>query len=237
MARKRKTRPSAARPAASRDGSAKEKIIDAFLALLAEKSYEQIGLAEIADRAGVSLADLRAEFGSTFAIIAAHVKEIDRSVLADIDADMAEEPAREQLFDVLMRRLELLSPHKEAVRSLMRSAMRNPALALALNALAVRSQQWMLTAANITAAGPLGQLRAQGLALLFANVLRIWVDDDEKGLPRTLAALDRALASGQRWAGLLDDVCRIPENICKRVSRRRGRSRKSDRAGDEAAAA
>ena len=130
-------------------------------------------------------------------------------MLAEIDPDMAEESPRERLFDVLMRRLELLAPHKEAVRSLLRSARRNPPLALALNAMAVRSQQWMLTAAGIGASGPKGMVRAQGLALLFANVLRTWVDDDDDNA-RTLAALDRELARGQRFAGLLDDLCRIP---------------------------
>ena len=63
------------------------------MALLAEKPIEQIGLAEIAERAGVSLAELRGEFGSTLAILAAHVKELDRKVLAGGDADMAEETA------------------------------------------------------------------------------------------------------------------------------------------------
>ena len=61
----------------------------------------------------------------------AHIKEIDRTVLAGGDADMAEEPARERLFDVLMRRLEALAPYKDAVRSIMCSARRNPGLALA----------------------------------------------------------------------------------------------------------
>ena len=56
----------------------------------------------------LSLADLRAEFASTLAILAAHIKEIDRKVLAGSDADMAEESPRERLFDVLMRRLEVL---------------------------------------------------------------------------------------------------------------------------------
>ena len=112
------------------------------------------------------------EFGSTLAILAAHMKEIDRAVLRGIDADMAEEPPRERLFDVLMRRIEALAPHKDAVRSLARSATRNPGLAFALNGLAVRSQQWMLTAADISASGPNGMVRAQGLALLFASVLR-----------------------------------------------------------------
>ena len=103
---------------------------------------------------------------------------------------MAEEPPRERLFDVLMRRLEILTPHKAAVRSLTRSAMRNPPLAFALNGLAVQSQQWMLTAADIGASGPRGMVRAQGLAVLFASVLRTWVDDDDPGLARTMAALD-----------------------------------------------
>ena len=77
------------------------------MALLAEHRFEQIGLAEVAGRAGIKLSQLRAEFGSTLAILAAHIKDIDRTVLAGGDADMAEEPARERLFDVLMRRLEV----------------------------------------------------------------------------------------------------------------------------------
>jgi len=216
-------------------GSPRECIIQAFMTLLAEHPIERIGLAEIAERAGVTLAELRGEFGSPLAILAAHVKELDREVLAGADADMAEESPRERLFDVLMRRLELLGDHKEAVRSLLHSARRDPPLALALNAMAVRSQQWMLTAAGIGASGPKGMVRAQGLALLFANVLRTWVDDDDDNT-LTLAALDRELARGQRFAGLLDDLCRIPQAACNWRNRMRqsGRSRRGR--GERAAA-
>src|SRR4029453_5295884 len=111
---------------------------------------------------------------------------------------------------------EVLAPQKDAVRSLMRSAARNPGLAFALNGLAVRSQQWMLTAADIGAHGPRGVVGAEGLALLFASVLRTWINDEDEGLARTMAALDRALARGQRWAGFLDDLFRIPASACRR---------------------
>ncbi len=222
----------------SSDKPARERAIDALMALLAEKSFEQIGLAELAEAAGLTLAELRAEFGSTLAILGAHVKELDRQVLAGGDADMHEEPPRERLFDVLMRRLELLEPHKEAVRSLMRSARRNPGLALALNGVAVRSQQWMMTAAGINASGPKGMIRAQGLALLFANVLRTWVDDDDEGKARTLAALDRELGRGQQMVGLLDGLCALQERACDAVGAlRRPRRRRRDRDDDEAYAA
>ena len=197
----------------------RERIIEAFMALLAEQPFERIGLADIATRASVSLPDLRDEFASPLAIVAAHIKEVDRQVLAAIDPDMAEETPRERLFDVLMRRLELLAPHKPAIRSLVRSARLNPALAVALNSLAVHSQQWMLTAAGIGASGPKGTVRAQGLAVLYANVLRVWMDDLDEGQARTLAALDRELARGQRFAGLVDDLFAIPERLCQ-VTRR-----------------
>ena len=210
---------------ASTDSSAsmtlRERIVEAFMRLLAERPFEEIGYAQIATRAGVSLAELREIFGAKLAILSAHAKDIDRRVLRAEDAEMAQESPRERLFDVLMRRIELLEPHKAAIRSLLRSCTRDPALALAVNGVAVRSQQWMLTAADIDAAGPRGMLRAQGLALLYASVLRTWVHDDDPGHARTMAVLDRALARGQRWSGLVDGLCRIPRCIGRGRRRRR----------------
>jgi len=215
-------------------GSDRERIIAAFMALLAEKSFERIDLGEVAARAGVSLGAMRGEFGSTLAIYAAQVKAIDRAVLEGGEGDMSEEPPRERLFDVLMRRIEALAPHKEAIRSLLRSARRNPPLAFALNGIAVRSQQWMLAAAEIHASGPRGMLRAQGLALLWARVLGTFVNDEEEGHARTMAALDRELGRGARWVGLLDDLCRFLPGGRPRRRRRRDLDEEPD---DEATVA
>jgi len=226
----RSSRPPTAPPPAND----REKIIAAFLNLLAAKRIEKIGFADIAAAARVSLAQLRGEFPSSLAILAAHIKSVDRAVLGLDFSDVEAEPPRERLFDVLMRRLEILAPHREAVRSLLRSARRNPPLALLLNAMAVRSQQWMLTAAGIGASGPGGMIRAQGLAALYSAVLRTWIHDNDPGLARTMAALDRSLARGQRFAGLLDDLCRVSERICQLWPRRR--RRRSEDSEDTAAA-
>jgi len=79
----------------------------------------------------------------------------------------------------------------------------------------------MMTAAGIDAAGPRGMIRAQGLAALFASVLRTWVDDEDEGSARTLAALDRALDRGQRMNGMLDGLCRFVPSRCLHRRRRR----------------
>lgn len=229
MARK----PVPAKPAPEK--SDREKIIEALMALLAERPYEEIGFGDVAARADVPLHRCRAEFDTLVSVLAAQMREIDRKVLAGGDADMAQEPPRERLFDVLMRRLEALAPHKAAVRSLARSARRNPPLALALNCLAARSQRWMLTAADIDSGGLRGAVRAQGLACLYADVVRIWLDDEDPGLARTMAALDRQLARGARWARGLDDLCRLAPNPCRFVSRFRPRDRRREDPGEQPA--
>jgi len=205
--------------------SDRERIIEAFMALLAEQGFEDIGFADIAARSGVSLARCRAQFNSLLAVLAAQIEEIDRKVLAGGDETVEESP-RERLFDVLMRRLEALAPHKAAVRSLARSASCNPGLAFALNGLAVRSQQWMLTAAGISGSGTRGLIRAQGMACIYADVLRTWIDDDDPGLARTMAALDRNLARGESWSRCLDGLCRLVP------SPRRGDRRHRDHPND-----
>jgi len=220
MARKSKRKRQAPSAPPPRGSSDRDKAVDALTALLAEHSFEEIGLAEVAGRAGLKLSQLRAEFGSTLAILAAHFKDIDRAVLAGGE-DMTDETPRERLFDVLMRRLEALAPYKAATESLMRSARRNPGLALALNTMALRSQKWMLEAAGISAAGPRGALWAQGAALMFARVLDVWLDDDEPGLDRTMAVLDRGLASAERWAGFIRDLCALPRCLARGRRRRR----------------
>ena len=224
------TETAAAPPPPPRGDTDRDKAIDALMVLLTEQPFERIGLADIAARADIKLSALRAAFGSTLAIFAAHIKDIDKAVLDGDDDDMAEEPARERLFDVLMRRLELMAPYKEAVRSMLRSARRNPGLALALNTMAVRSQTWMLEAAGISATGPRGALRAQGGALMFARVVEAWLDgeDDEDSLDLAMAALNRGLASAERWDGFVGDIISLPRCLIRRRPRHRRRAHDED---------
>jgi AcrR family transcriptional regulator len=214
-------------------GQNRDKIVDAFLALLAAEPFERVDLRAVAERAGVSLAELRKEFASTLEMLAAFERDTDEKVLAaGLDAELADAPARERLFDVLMQRIEVLKPHREAVRSLARSARRNPPFALALNGLSLRSAQWMLAAARIDSGGLQGCVRAQGLVIVMARTYRVWFDDEDQGLARTMAALDRELANGERTLNLLGGLCRFVPRFGGGGWRRRPRGE-----GDETVAA
>lgn len=168
-------------------------IIEATFALLAERRFDQLSVRAIADAAGVSLATLNQHFAGRLAIIEAFSRRIDQAVLSGDYSDMADENPRDRLFDVLMARLDALRPYRAALKNLMASARRDPALALQLNAVAYRSQTWMLAAAGVSATGWRGRLATQSLTVAFAQVLRVFLSEEDPGLPRTMAKLDGVL--------------------------------------------
>ena len=122
---------------------------------------------------------------------------------------LADEAARERLFDVLMRRLDALAPYRLALQSVAEWVRREPLAAAALNGVATNSMRFMLAAAGIEAEGATGAIKLQGLVLAWARVLNVWFEDDDPGLARTMAALDKELARGETWVARVDDLDRL----------------------------
>jgi AcrR family transcriptional regulator len=210
MARAAKTAPTA-------KADPRARIVDALMELAGERAWEDISISDIAARAGVSLADFRDAFPSKGAVLAGLSRRIDRIVLDDTGDELAGEPAKDRLFDVLMRRLDAMTPYRAGLEAVARWARRDPVAALALNQMAVNSMRFMLEAARIDAEGPLGLAKTQGLVLVWLRVLDVWFDDDEGDLSRTMAALDRELARGGEWARRAEKLHELAQplrNLC-----------------------
>ena len=233
---------------------ARGKIVDALMELSSEQCFEDISIRDICKAAGVSLADFRDAFPSKGAVVASLSRRIDRAVLAQDSSELADESPRERLFDILMRRLEAMALYREGLREATAWLTRDPAAALAMNQVVVGSMRFMLEAAGIgVEGGAAGAIKLQGLALAWARVVRVWLDDDDPGLSKTMAELDRELTRGERavagvdrlndLASPLRALARAAFDARRRVRGRPHRVRKDDAAdsgaggGDEAPAA
>jgi AcrR family transcriptional regulator len=185
--------------------SPRDAAIDALMALLAERNFRDIGLDEIATRAGLSLSGLRAAFAGKVAILAAFSERIDLAVLAGGAAEGDSE--RDRMFDVLMRRFDALQPYRAGLKGLARSTQRNPALACATLLASDKSMGWMLAAAGIRHGGFLGTISRGGTGLVFAEAMATWLDGEAADNEKTMAALDKALRRGERAMGYVRDAC------------------------------
>ena len=206
----------AAKAAATPKADPRGRIVDALMELAGERRWEDISISDVCARADVSLADFRDLFPSKGAVLAGFSRRIDRIVLEATGDEMAGEPARERLFDVLMRRLDAMAPARRGLREIAGWARRDPLAALALNQMALNSMRFMLEAAGVSPDGPLGLAKTQGLVLIWLRVLDVWFDDDDPGLAATMAALDRELTRGGEWARIgerLGDIARPLRNL------------------------
>ena len=190
-------------------GTARDAVVEALMRLASDRPWDDIEIGDIVEEAGITLARFREVFPSKGAVLAAFARKIDMVVLEGTTDELADEPARERLFDVFMRRIDALTPYKAALRRINFAVRRDPLTLAALNRVAINSQRFMLAAAGIPTEDRLGMLRIQGAVLVFANTMETWYEDDGEELARTMARLDRELKRGERVMERAEDASRV----------------------------
>ena len=170
-----------------------DRILAAALGLCAERRWRDVTMEAVAEASGASLQRVHAFFPDRAAFLIALMDRTDKAVLSGHDFADAEEPCRERLLDVLMRRFEALTPDRAAIRSIMRDAGADPLATLCSLPAFRRTMSWSLEAAGIGASGPMGAIRIKGLALIYLSAMRVWLKDESPDLSATMARLDRDL--------------------------------------------
>jgi ubiquinone biosynthesis protein COQ9 len=210
--------------------TARDRIIAAALKLAAERPWSDITLLNIAQEAGLTLADLRCEFATKNEILIAFARGIDDQILRIAPSHNGGAVAsRDAIFDIVMSRFDALAPYKPALRAIAQSTVFEPTLLMNLLA----SQHWMLQAAGFGTDGLVGGLRVAGLASVYTSVFRTWLEDDDPGLARTMAALDRRLRRGERILAPIEDFSFLVRRIAGAVT---GRTKPAATAGDHPSA-
>ena len=190
----RRPRPRAAKPydlGVTGGDSVEEAAVAAALALAERQPWTRVALGDIAEEAGLPLAVLMQVFPSKTAILAAFQRGIDRAVLGA--GEVGEGSPRDRLFELLMRRLEALAPHRKALASIAAAAPHDPVGVLCGWGRLLHSMSTTLALAGLSADGLRGLIRVKGLAGIYGSVLPVFLRDESDDLTRTMAALDGRL--------------------------------------------
>ena len=178
-------------------------IVTAAIDLAAERGWRDLTLAEISAGSGVTLPQLYRHFPSKSAILDGFARLVDESMLADGPADSADTP-RDRLFDLLMRRFDVLQAHRGGLTAISREMRRDPIGSLMHLPQLERSMRWTLEAAGLDTGGILGLARVRVLGLLYLSVVRVWLRDDTTDMARTMKALDSRLGQLEQLANTVE---------------------------------
>lgn len=216
--------------------SPKTRVVEALMRLASDRPWVDIEIVDIAQEAGVTLSEMRDLFPSKGAILDSYTRTIDKKVIEGTSTDLVGEPARERIFDIVMRRLDAMAPHKEAIRRISMALRRDALSLLALNRSGLNSARYMLAAAGVPTEGPLGFLKLQGFVVTLSRVMETWFDDEDPSAAKTMARLDEELGRGERVMERAEDVRRFTaplRAIGQALMDGRGRMRRSYRSRDE----
>lgn len=173
--------------------------------LAGRHGWRHVSVAEAARAAGLPLPRARARFPGRAAIL------LRFGVLADqaaVDQSATDGSMRDRLFDMLMRRFDVLQAHRAGVLALLHALPAEPDTALLLALATRRSMRWLLDAAGIDTGGINGRLHANGLVAVWLWAIRTWRHDESPDMSATMSALDHALDRAGQAAQWLPSALR-----------------------------
>ena len=176
-------------------------LIQAAMARAEGVGWRRVNVAEAAREAGLPLDEARERFPFRSSVLLRLCVLADRAALVD---DGSTGSVRERLFDLLMRRIDVLQQYRGGVQAVLRAIPFDPGLALLLGAATADSMDWMAQAAGLDVAGLAGAVRKRGLIAVWLQVVRAWDRDDSADLSATMVALDKALDRAE-WLGRMLD--------------------------------
>jgi AcrR family transcriptional regulator len=173
------------------------------MALVAERGWRMLRLDDIAVAAGMEQAEFLRRYPYKASVLTACAAQIEREAAATPPDFEPEDSVRDRLFELLMQRLDLLTPYKQAVAIILRDLPTDP-LAVAMSGPdTMRLMAGILEQAGVSSAGPAGCLRCKGLAAIWLSTLQEWTRDDSPDNARTMAALDAHLRRIEPLARML----------------------------------
>jgi AcrR family transcriptional regulator len=178
---------------------ADDRLLDALFAVLAEHGWRGVSVTRLAEASGLAPGVLVRRFPSRLDLLRLHGRRVAEIVAAGTLPGQGGTP-RDRIFDVLMRGVDALQPHRAGMQRLMREMRTDPVLAVALGPVLRQAMLRMLDAAEIDSTGARGQLRALGLVGVWLRTLHAWSSDETEDLGPTMAMLDRALERGEQVA-------------------------------------
>ena len=187
--------------------SRRNRAVIAAMSLAATRDWDEISLADIAQEGNLSLADLRREFVCKNDLLRAFQAEVDAQVLSRFKPGGPDDTVRDQVFEVLMTRFEILAPYKAALKRITQYLRCRPSEASMFVCSRLVSQYWTLSSAGAKLEGPTGLARVAGLSAVYGKAFSVWLEDDSPSLDKTMATLDRGLKNGERALQNLEKIC------------------------------
>ena len=185
-----------------------ENIISTTLKLAETIPWHEITIDGIALAEKIKPSTLLEIFPSKLSILDAFNHQLDTEIRQEFASIEKLGSVRDQLFDILMARFDLLNRHKIAVKLIYKETVPFDPLASAygLNSL-IKSMELVLNIAGIPTCTLLGFTKTKILSAIFMRSFITWLGDDSTDMAKTMAILDSDLVKVENFSNAITNTC------------------------------
>ena len=179
----------------------KFNLVKSSFNIIEKSGWKSFSLQKLSYAEKIPINEIKIFFKSEITILDEFSKMIDIKVEKSFDyEELTNTSVKDNLFELIMLRLEYMQPYRNALKSIKSSFKSDPLVAKSVAKNVMNSLDFYLELSNAYNNSFLDIFKKKSIFLIYSYVFMIWLEDDSDELSKTMSELDKLLTFSEKIA-------------------------------------
>ena len=179
----------------------KFNLVKSSFNIIEKSGWKSFSLQKLSYAEKIPINEIKIFFKSEITILDEFSKMIDIKVEKSFDyEELTNTSVKDNLFELIMLRLEYMQPYRNALKSIKSSFKSDPLVAKSVAKNVMNSLDFYLELTNAFNDSFLDIFKKKSIFLIYSYIFMIWLEDDSDELSKTMSELDRLLTFSEKIA-------------------------------------
>ena len=179
----------------------KFNLVKSSFNIIEKSGWKSFSLQKLSYAEKIPINEIKIFFKSEITILDEFSKMIDIKVEKSFDyEELTNTSVKDNLFELIMLRLEFMQPYRNALKSIKSSFKSDPLVAKSVAKNVMNSLDFYLELTNAYNDSFLDIFKKKSIFLIYSYIFMIWLEDDSDELSKTMSELDKLLTFSEKIA-------------------------------------
>ena len=179
----------------------KFNLVKSSFDIIEKSGWKSFSLQKLSYAEKIPINEIKIFFKSEISILDEFSKMIDIKVEKSFDyEELTNTSVKDNLFELIMLRLEFMQPYRNALKSIKSSFKSDPLVAKSVAKNVMNSLDFYLELTNAFNDSFLDIFKKKTIFLIYSYIFMIWLEDDSDELSKTMSELDKLLTFSEKIA-------------------------------------
>jgi len=179
----------------------KFNLVKSSFNIIEKSGWKSFSLQKLSYAEKIPINEIKIFFKSEITILDEFSKMIDIKVEKNFDyEELTNTSVKDNLFELIMLRLEYMQPYRNALKSIKSSFKSDPLVAKSVAKNVMNSLDFYLELTNAFNDSFLDIFKKKSIFLIYSYIFMIWLEDDSDELSKTMSELDKLLTFSEKIA-------------------------------------